>query len=70
MAILRHTCPVPGCRELVRQERLMCSRHWYQVPLALRKQVWREYRKAPQSRAHLWACHRAVEAVRAEAPGQ
>lgn len=39
----------------------MCAPHWRRVtrPTALR--VYAEYRKAPQSRAHLAACDQAIE---------
>lgn len=33
-------CPIPGCGEQIDQSRLMCRRHWYQVPKQLRDQVW------------------------------
>lgn len=36
----RHECSVPGCGELVPLEMLMCARHWFAVPLAIRNEVW------------------------------
>lgn len=37
---MAHQCPAPACTEQVDDDRLMCSRDWYQVPAALRKAVW------------------------------
>jgi hypothetical protein len=40
-----HRCPGPACDTLVPYEQLACPRHWYQVPLALRRAVSRAWRR-------------------------
>ena len=35
-----HRCPIGDCTAQVPRERLMCPRHWYQVPKPLRRAVW------------------------------
>lgn len=35
-----HKCPIDGCIWKLPQHVLMCSRHWRQVPKALRQQVY------------------------------
>lgn len=48
-----HPCFAPDCAELVRDDLLMCRRHWYRVPLHLRRAVWAAYRgPGPGSGAH------------------
>jgi hypothetical protein len=39
-----HTCHAKRCGKPVPPEMLMCRRHWFMVPLKLRRAVWREYR--------------------------
>jgi hypothetical protein len=38
-----HKCPGPDCDAEVPYEMLACSRHWYQVPRAIRAAVWRAW---------------------------
>ena len=45
-------CPVPGCGDQIDQTRLMCRRHWYQVPKRLRDQVWRSWRSGQEANSH------------------
>jgi hypothetical protein len=59
----KHRCPVTGCAALVPFGKLMCPSHWFLVPSELGGAVYREYRRAPQSAAHLEACQKAVEFV-------
>lgn len=35
-----HECPGPDCTKQVAYELYACRRHWYQVPLPLRKAVY------------------------------
>lgn len=63
MEAATHRCPGPGCPKQVPDNLLMCSAHWYAVPIALRKVVWREYRREPGSQAHLAACRAAAAAL-------
>ena len=65
-----HQCPVTGCERTVPHIQLMCPRHWRAAPLRLRRAVWREYRIAPQSPAHLDACAAAIAAVERRGPGR
>lgn len=58
-----HKCPIAGCVAAVVHERLMCPRHWRLVPPDKQAAVYREYRKLPQSTAHLMACQIAIAAV-------
>ncbi len=37
-------CPVAGCADRIDPSRLMCRRHWYQVPKAIRDRVWATWR--------------------------
>lgn len=39
-----HHCHAVGCTVVVPPRLLMCLRHWWQVPLHLRLEVWRNYR--------------------------
>lgn len=35
-----HTCPGPGCDELIPRNMLACRRHWGQVPGHLKRAVY------------------------------
>jgi hypothetical protein len=35
-----HRCPGPACAEQVPIDKLACSRHWFQVPRAVRGAVY------------------------------
>jgi hypothetical protein len=39
-----HRCHARGCQTPVPPAKLMCCRHWRQVPRALQREVWRHYR--------------------------
>lgn len=39
-----HTCHARGCTTHVAPEMLMCKRHWFMVPPAIRRRVWATYR--------------------------
>lgn len=41
-----HPCAVPNCPNECRIMRLMCRRHWYMVPQALRDEYWEHYDSA------------------------
>jgi hypothetical protein len=57
-------CPVPGCGDQIDPSRLMCRRHWYQVPRPLRNQVWATWRsgQGALSREHADAVRTAIAA--------
>ncbi len=64
-----HLCPVGGCRQQVRADRLMCRAHWYQVPRPLRDTVWAAWRSGAGvgTPAHAAAISAAIAAVQAQA---
>jgi hypothetical protein len=39
-----HHCHATGCTVPTAREMLMCRRHWFMVPKALRARVWATYR--------------------------
>ena len=39
-----HGCHATACRVAVQPEMLMCRRHWFTVPKAIRDRVWATYR--------------------------
>lgn len=66
--MIEHHCHARGCKKPVPPEMLMCRRHWYMVPLPLRRLVWATYRpgqcddKNPSRRWHA-AADAAIQAV-------
>lgn len=56
----RHVCLHPACDTEIGLELLACRRHWYELPIKLRNDIWRHYRSGNTT------AHRAavVEAVR------
>ena len=41
---MAHHCHAAGCTQAVPRERLMCKRHWFMVPAAIRSCIWASYR--------------------------
>lgn len=39
----RHECHWPGCEEQVPPAMWGCRRHWYALPVELRRAIWRAY---------------------------
>lgn len=66
---MKHTCHARGCEVEVPPEMLMCRRHWFQVPVGIRRRVWAAYRLGQcdldpmPSRAWVDAATEAVNAV-------
>lgn len=63
---MRHLCHWPGCQQEVPPARWGCTPHWYQLPKALRDQIWATYRPGQEvtktpSRAYIEAAQ-AVQA--------
>lgn len=63
-----HTCHAKGCDVRVPPKMLMCRRHWYMVPKALRDAIWDTYREGQEidkrpSGEYLDAANAAIEAV-------
>jgi hypothetical protein len=56
-------CPIHGCDRTKLPMQVMCYNHWRQVPYQLQLKVWRRYREARGSAAHLEACVEAIKAV-------
>lgn len=37
------SCPHPTCLKEIPDDRFACTKHWYQLPVALRTKVWTDY---------------------------
>ncbi len=61
-ALNGNCCPV--CGRAIKGERIFCAKHWFQVPLRLRQQIWRLYRTQPGSTAHRRAVLEAIAGFR------
>jgi len=67
-----HHCHWPGCDKLVPPAQWGCTRHWYMLPLELRRKIWRAYRigqedtKTP-SREYVEVAREAQDWIRANA---
>ena len=59
-----HTCRAVRCVKLIPMDMLMCAKHWRMVPLALRREVWREYRRWKAGATSMTAAY--ADAVQAE----
>jgi hypothetical protein len=63
-----HLCHAVDCSERISPKLLMCPRHWYMVPPALRKRVWQTYRPGQEfdkcpSKAYLEVAKQAINFV-------
>lgn len=63
--IRTHRCPAPVCTEQIDPDKLMCPRHWYQVPTPIRRAVWIAWRRGAGAGtpAHRAAIRLAVAAL-------
>ena len=63
---MTHDCPGPGCEAQIPYEMLACSRHWYQVPKALRTAVYRawDHGLGAGTQAHSVAIKAAIDRMR------
>jgi len=43
-----HTCHAIDCDTLIPPHLHMCKKHWYMVPLILRRRIWNAYRKGQE----------------------
>lgn len=59
----KHRCPVFDCPTQVAEDMVMCAPHWAMVPEGVRKELWRQYKLRPGSRAHTRAVREAISAV-------
>lgn len=59
-----HVCAVPGCLVLIRHDKLMCPRHWRQVPPALKARLTRAWNHGSTDAATWISVRRAcIDAV-------
>src|ERR1700689_3001565 len=60
-----HPCPIGGCQQDVRADRLMCRSHWDQGPKPPRDTVWAPWRsgEAARSPEHAAAIRAAISVV-------
>ena len=58
-------CPINGCTLSIHEPNLLCSRHWFKVPVELRKRIWMLFKNSPGTDEHRDACFRAIETVNA-----
>lgn len=50
---MTHSCSIPDCDARVETGKLMCRRHWFQVPSRLRQRLWETWRKYEVRQASL-----------------
>lgn len=62
---MQRACPIDGCQQLVRSERLMCIEHWALVPRPLARAVYDTWKQGAGrgTPAHRAACLAAIRAV-------
>lgn len=65
---MTHTCHIPNCSKPVKPELLMCLVHWRMVPEALKRDVWKCYRRGQcddkkPSIEYMAAARAAIDAV-------
>jgi len=48
------------CRIPIKRGQLLCARHWFQVPKALRDRIWQLARTQKGSDEHRAACFEAI----------
>lgn len=46
---MNHTCHWPGCNQQVPPAMWGCRTHWFKLPRALRKEIWRTYKKGQET---------------------
>jgi hypothetical protein len=63
-------CPITCCGDPIDPSRLMCRRHWYEVPRQLRDHVWTTWRsgESAASREHRDAVLIAIATCQALRP--
>lgn len=58
-------CPSPNCNRYVDKDMVACRAHWAMLPAPMRNEIWRTYRSAPGTPAHLEAIAVALRYLRA-----
>ena len=59
----RLPCPIGGCKAARRKDYVMCPRHWYQVPMEIRREVQETFKAARGSAEHRQALVAAIRSV-------
>lgn len=52
-----------GCTSTHHDNQVACRTHWFRLPKEVRDEIWRLYRSAPGSMAHVSAVHAALESL-------
>lgn len=60
---MNHSCPIKGCSTKIAPDRLMCSQHWYMVPVPLQRTIRRLWNNGQRKAGHDEACASAIEQV-------
>lgn len=61
--------PLKFCRAEKKAWQLVCLDHWQQLPKVLQDEVWRQYKSAKGSAAHLAAINECYRFLHAPADG-
>lgn len=70
-----HRCHWPGCPAEIPASLWGCRRHWFALPKAIRREIWRHYRKGQEitkdpSPQYIAAARAAREWIYANAQGE
>ncbi len=62
---MMHRCQATACQEKIPSTFLMCRKHWFMVPAAIRDQIWATYKNRSKhpSEEYMDAYRKAVNAV-------
>lgn len=69
MSAIPHTCHARDCNKEVPRAMFMCKRHWFMVPSALRRLIWKHYQHGQEeglvrpTDEYLTHTRRAIEVV-------
>lgn len=56
-----YVCPVQGCAARIAAPLLVCRKHWFFVPVAVRREIRRLFETEQGSEAHRALCFAAIE---------
>lgn len=67
---IQHECPRRGCRRMVSQDQLACSKDWFLVPAKTRSAIWRAWDngRGAASPEHVVLIASAIEYLEGLAP--
>lgn len=60
MSERKYVCAISDCEKVIPRTRLMCKRHWFQVPISLRNAVWDTYRRCGVLSEEYWEAREAA----------